>query len=109
MIGESLMYGRWRLSSFALDCSRSDYSVPPSPPFARGDAGRSIESLDCPALQRLLHKIEEGQIDHVVVHGIDRLARRIRDLSKLLDVFQQDGVELSVASDPILTNRRPTV
>lgn len=64
------------------------------------DAGESSESLDRPALKRLLHKIERGEIDHVVVYCIDRLTRKLRDLSKLLDLFQKYGVKLSVVTDP---------
>jgi DNA invertase Pin-like site-specific DNA recombinase len=64
------------------------------------DAGETSESLDRPALKRLLKKVEQGEIDHVVVYSIDRLTRKLRDLSRLLDVFERNGVKLSVVTDP---------
>jgi DNA invertase Pin-like site-specific DNA recombinase len=64
------------------------------------DPGESSESLNRPALRRLLRKIEQGQIDRIVVYGIDRLTRKLYDLHKLLDLFERHDVELSVVTDP---------
>ena len=64
------------------------------------DAGESSETLDRPALQMLLRKIEADQIDHVVVYTIDRLTRKLFDLHRLLDRFERNGVVLSVVTDP---------
>ncbi len=48
----------------------------------------------------MLKAIEAGQVDRVVVTHIDRLTRRLLDLSKLLEIFQDHGVELSFVLDP---------
>lgn len=64
------------------------------------DEGHSSETLERPALQRLLRAIEARQVERVVVTYIDRLTRRLLDLSKLLGIFQDHGVELSVVLDP---------
>lgn len=64
------------------------------------DAGQSSESLDRPALKRLLQKIESGEIDRVVIYSIDRLTRKLHDLHRLFELFERHGVELSVVTDP---------
>jgi DNA invertase Pin-like site-specific DNA recombinase len=45
-----------------------------------------------PALRRLLADIEDGLVDVVVVHKIDRLSRSLMDFSKLVEVFDRKGV-----------------
>lgn len=64
------------------------------------DPGESSESLDRPALRRLLQKIEQGEIDRVVVYSIDRLTRKLYDFVELLDLFERHDVELGVLTDP---------
>lgn len=56
------------------------------------DGGISGGTLERPALQRLLADIEEGLIDVVVVYKIDRLSRSLMDFSKLVEVFDRNGV-----------------
>jgi DNA invertase Pin-like site-specific DNA recombinase len=41
------------------------------------DIGRSSETLDRPALNRLIVDIQAGNIDRVLVHRLDRIARKI--------------------------------
>lgn len=43
------------------------------------DAGESAKSADRPKLKAMLARIAEGDINSVVVHKIDRLARNIED------------------------------
>ncbi len=64
------------------------------------DAGGTSESLDRPALQRLMQKIAQGEINRVVVYAIDRLTRKLHDLHRLLDLFERHDVVLSVVTDP---------
>lgn len=47
-----------------------------------------------------MRAIEAQQVDRVVVTHIDRLTRRLLDLSKLLAIFEDHDVELSVVLDP---------
>lgn len=56
------------------------------------DGGISGGTLDRPALLRLMADIEEGLVDVVVVYKIDRLSRSLMDFSKLVDVFDRNGV-----------------
>lgn len=64
------------------------------------DIGESSETLERPALQRLLSEIEAGRIKRIVVYSIDRLTRKLFDLARLLDRFERHDVELSVVTDP---------
>lgn len=56
------------------------------------DGGISGGTLERPGLQRLLADIEDGLIDVVVVYKIDRLSRSLMDFSKLVEVFDRNGV-----------------
>lgn len=56
------------------------------------DGGISGGTLERPALRRLLADIEDGLVDIVVVYKIDRLSRALMDFSKLVEVFDRNGV-----------------
>ena len=56
------------------------------------DCGISGGTLERPGLQQLLADIEGGLVDVVVVYKIDRLSRSLMDFSKLVDVFDRNGV-----------------
>jgi DNA invertase Pin-like site-specific DNA recombinase len=56
------------------------------------DGGISGGTLERPALQRLLADTEDGLIDVIVVYKIDRLSRSLMDFSKLVEVFDRNGV-----------------
>lgn len=56
------------------------------------DGGKSGGTLERPSLQRLLADVEEGLVDVVVVYKIDRLSRSLMDFSKLVEVFDRNGV-----------------
>ena len=56
------------------------------------DGGISGGTLERPALKRLLADIDDGLIDVVVVYKIDRLSRSLMDFSKLVEVFDRNGV-----------------
>jgi site-specific DNA recombinase len=56
------------------------------------DGGISGGTLERPGLKRLLADIEEGLVDVVVVYKIDRLSRSLMDFSKLVEVFDRNGV-----------------
>jgi site-specific DNA recombinase len=55
------------------------------------DGGISGGTLERPGLKRLLADIEDGLVD-VVVYKIDRLSRSLMDFSKLVEVFDRNGV-----------------
>ncbi len=56
------------------------------------DGGFSGGNLERPALKELLRDIEDGLVDVVVVYKIDRLSRSLMDFSKLVEIFDRNGV-----------------
>ena len=56
------------------------------------DGGVSGGTLERPGLKRLLADIDDGLVDVVVVYKIDRLSRSLMDFSKLVEVFDRNGV-----------------
>ena len=56
------------------------------------DGGFSGGTLERPALQQLLADIDDGLVDVVVVYKIDRLSRALMDFSRLVEVFDRNGV-----------------
>ncbi|MDB5507123.1 MAG: DNA-invertase hin [Devosia sp.] len=56
------------------------------------DGGVSGGTLERPALRRLMADIENGLVDVVVVYKIDRLSRSLMDFSRLVEVFDRNGV-----------------
>ena len=56
------------------------------------DGGFSGGNLDRPGLKQILADIDDGLIDVVVVYKIDRLSRSLMDFSKLVEVFDRNGV-----------------
>jgi DNA invertase Pin-like site-specific DNA recombinase len=56
------------------------------------DGGFSGGTLERPGLKQLLTDIDDGLIDVVVVYKIDRLSRSLMDFSKLVEVFDRNGV-----------------
>ena len=59
------------------------------------DRGESARSADRPQLQAMLARIvEDGDIDAVVIHKIDRLARNMEDHVAIRALFRKRSVEL---------------
>ncbi len=56
------------------------------------DPAYSGGNMDRPALKRLMADIEAGKIDVVVIYKIDRLTRSLADFSKMVEVFERNGV-----------------
>ena len=56
------------------------------------DGGISGGTLERPGLKRLLADVEDGLVVVVVVYKIDRLSRSLMDFSKLVEVFDRNGV-----------------
>ena len=66
------------------------------------DAGASARSADRPALQELLDRLEEEQdVDYVIVHKVDRLARNRADDVAIGLTIHQAGAVLISASEQI--------
>ncbi|MTH96391.1 recombinase family protein [Roseibium sp. RKSG952] len=56
------------------------------------DGGFSGGNLDRPGLKQLIADVEDGLVDVIVVYKIDRLSRALMDFSKLVEVFDRNGV-----------------
>ena len=58
------------------------------------DRGESAKSADRPALKRMLLRVAEGDIDFVIVHKVDRLARSREDDVAINMAIRQAGARL---------------
>lgn len=58
------------------------------------DGGHSGSGLERPALAKLMHDIEAGLVDAVVVYKIDRLTRSLLDFVRLIEIFDRRGIAL---------------
>ncbi len=56
------------------------------------DAAFSGGNMARPGLRRLMQDIEARKVDIVVVYKIDRLTRSLADFSKMVEVFERQGV-----------------
>jgi len=65
--------------------------------------GHSSETLDRPALNRLVEDIHAGAIDRVLVHRLDRVARKILYACQFLELLRQHDVAITIVSQPELT------
>ena len=65
------------------------------------DAGESARKSDRPALQRMLKRLaEEGDVDYVIVHKVDRLARnRADDVTINLAIREAGAALVSVTEN----------
>ena len=59
---------------------------------AYDDGGYSGGSMERPALKALLAEIAAKAIDVVVVYKVDRLTRSLTDFSRIVDIFDRNGV-----------------
>lgn len=67
------------------------------------DAGLSAKDTNRPALAELMQDIKAGNIDIILVTKLDRITRSIRDLFKLMDFFNNNGVHFTSLSESIDT------
>lgn len=67
------------------------------------DGGYSGGTLERPALQRLIERIEAGKVEAVIVYKLDRFTRSIRDFGKLADVLEKQKVALVSVTQSIDT------
>jgi site-specific DNA recombinase len=64
------------------------------------DEGWSGATLDRPALQRLIAKIRNGEIDRLLVYRLDRLSRSVVDSVELLNELRDLGIDLVIVTAP---------
>jgi len=56
------------------------------------DGGYSGGSMERPALERLIHDIDTGKVNCVVVYKVDRLSRSLMDFARIMETFERRGV-----------------
>ncbi len=65
------------------------------------DAGESARSANRPELQRMLARVRSGDIDYVIVHKLDRLARSRRDDVEIGVSIRKTGATLISVTENI--------
>lgn len=65
------------------------------------DEGESGATLERPGLAKLLQRIEEGDVRRVIIYRVDRLTRKLADLSRLAALFERHRVGLTVVAGSI--------
>ncbi len=81
-----------QLSEVSVDCLFTDYV--------------SGKDLHRPELEKLLAFIREG--DTLVVHSMDRLARNLDDLRKIVHDLVEEGIEVQFIKENIIFNGHDT-
>jgi site-specific DNA recombinase len=71
------------------------------------DDGYSAKDLSRPDIQRLLADVASGPIDVVLVYKLDRLSRRLRDLTEVLDLLAKHGARFESVTEPFETKTAP--
>lgn len=66
------------------------------------DPAESSETLQRPAMERLLNDVRQGTIGRVVVHRLDRLSRKIADCTSFLQELREREVPLTIVAQPEL-------
>ena len=65
------------------------------------DEGYSGATIERPGLERLLARIQEGDIQRVIVYRLDRLTRKLTDWALLVRVFERFNVGLTIVHGAI--------
>ena len=60
--------------------------------------------MDRPALTRLLHAVEAGDLDCVVVYKVDRLSRSLLDFTRMLSAFEKHKVSFVAVTQQFNTS-----
>lgn len=69
------------------------------------DEGESAKTANRPELKRLMQYCKENkQVDIVIVHKIDRLARNLVDYATIKAILKQKGIRLVSVSEPFEDN-----
>lgn len=68
------------------------------------DDGYTGTKLERPALKRMRRHVEEGKLDMIVVHKLDRLGRKQLDVLFLINFFEENKVAFKSATEPFDTS-----
>ncbi len=65
------------------------------------ERGRSARSTDRPELQRMLKYVDNHEVDYVIVHKVDRLARNRGDDAQITEILRLAGARLASTTEGI--------
>jgi site-specific DNA recombinase len=68
------------------------------------DGGFTGANMDRPALTRLLHAVQTGELDCVVVYKVDRLSRSLLDFTRMLSIFEKHKVSFVAVTQQFNTS-----
>jgi site-specific DNA recombinase len=71
------------------------------------DDGYSAKDLNRLGIRRLLADVASGAIDVVLVYKLDRLSRRLRDLTEVLELLAKHGARFESVTEPFETKSAP--
>ncbi len=58
------------------------------------DEGHSAKNLNRPAIKELMKRLKTGEFQGIIVHKLDRLTRRVRDLQDIVDFMDKHNLQL---------------
>src|ERR1039457_4410389 len=67
------------------------------------DGGESAKSLNRPGMERLLTRVDAGEVQAVIIAKLGRLTRSVKDLCTLLERFTRRGVTLISVAESLDT------
>lgn len=68
------------------------------------DSGYSGKNTNRPAFTEMMHDIQTGQIEKVVVYRLDRISRSIVDFADFIDVLENNGISFVSATEKFDTS-----
>ncbi len=67
------------------------------------DGGRSGKDLNREGLQKVLDMIHKKEVSALVVYKLDRLSRKVRDITNLIDMFEKYNISFHSVIEKIDT------
>ncbi len=58
------------------------------------DEGYSAKNLNRPAIKDVMRRLKKGEFQGIIVHKLDRLTRRVRDLQDIVDFIDSNHLQL---------------
>ena len=97
--GEGLGLGIERQRNAVTELAASKgWTIDPRWTFEENSTSAWDDSKPRPGFERLLTGMETGQVEAVVVYSFDRLARRLRDAARVLDLVDKHGVSIATST-----------
>jgi site-specific DNA recombinase len=72
------------------------------------DDGYSAKDLNRPGTRLLLADVKAGRVEVILVYKLDRLSRRLRDLTEILDLVAEHGAKFESVTEPFTLSASAT-